>query len=452
VKYSSIPALILAFVSFNSNGQAWVNLSDNNHLIEQNTTGLAAYSPNSVLAIGQRDLNGNPTVIYWSGNNWTTIQTPSVYGVIDDICRGEGSIYISGNMASFPGSLLAHQKVESWNGINWQILGGNDSIFSFSVGLKIFTDRNNNVYAIGLSYGDEKNIVAKWNGSSWNRLGNLLTKDNPNARTYDGIVDHNGKIYVYGNFIDANNTVFMQYWDGANWQKLKDTIMSGDIRSAVINNDNHLIISCSRYIGNQSTPFILKWDNTSWSQIGDVNPLNLYGELYSDRNDNLYCLEHPLENGSYGSHLTKLVNNQWQEFGGNSTSALNTNRRITAITLDTLNNLYAGGFYLDNPQSKYIVRFDSNADPTSVYDLKNRPIEDFVVYPNPSHGEFNIAFDENSQYTEVSICNVNGMELYRKSINRNTKVNMNVANFTKGIYILRLYKGNGFAVKKITIL
>lgn len=442
-----------ALLSYHSEAQNWVNLPDHNNLLQQDTRGLIGYSPNSVYAIGYGIQNDNPSVLYWDGNNWTTLPQYSLVASMGSFCGSpSGKLYISGAMPIAPTGNWITQEIERWNGANWEKLI-NDTFFTPNPNLLVFTDRNENIYAAGARGLERKNILVQWNGTSWSQLGHLFSENSQFGHPYGGVVDHNGRIYLYGYFRDSsNNNFFIQYWDGTAWQKLMDPVMNGDIRSAIVDNNNNLIICCTRSVGNQWVPYVLKWDNVSWSQVGDVNPLNYLGTLYVDRNDNLYCLGIPLENGNYVTHLTKLVNNQWQEFGGNSSSVLNANRRITAVMLDTLNNLYVGGHYLDNPASKYVVRYDPNANPTAVYDLTAKSKEDFTVYPNPNTGEFNIIFDEKASYSEMVIYNMNGIEVYRKPINARKIEAVNLTESVRGLYLMKLYKGKDVVVKKITVM
>lgn len=79
--------------------------------------------------------------------------------------------------------------------------------------------------------------------------------------------------------------------------------------------------------------------------------------------------------------------------------------------------------------------------------------EEVSVYPNPANGTFNVVLPEGSGYTGLNIVNFLGQSVYSANLSetdRNVSINPE-ANWTKGIYFVRL-TGNGISTTKKIIL
>ena len=72
--------------------------------------------------------------------------------------------------------------------------------------------------------------------------------------------------------------------------------------------------------------------------------------------------------------------------------------------------------------------------------------EDISVYPNPSHGVFNI--ESNIQRLEYKLVNIQGQELEKGNISQKS---VDFSNYAKGIYFLEIASDNNKLVKKIII-
>ncbi|MCF6223272.1 MAG: M12 family metallo-peptidase [Flavobacteriaceae bacterium] len=90
-----------------------------------------------------------------------------------------------------------------------------------------------------------------------------------------------------------------------------------------------------------------------------------------------------------------------------------------------------------------------------VLGVNNYVFDDFNVYPNPSNGEFNIEFNsKNSNDVEITIFDLLGRKIMQKtyitSVN-SFKETLIVRQITKGLYILRVKRGNEISSQKIQI-
>lgn len=83
-------------------------------------------------------------------------------------------------------------------------------------------------------------------------------------------------------------------------------------------------------------------------------------------------------------------------------------------------------------------------------DLDNQ----FVVYPNPNKGQFRLRFlNKDIDVLEVSLYNYQGKEYVRLSENliEGVETSLNVQDFAKGIYLLKIQTNKGTITKKILV-
>ncbi|MBI5542008.1 MAG: T9SS type A sorting domain-containing protein [Bacteroidia bacterium] len=82
----------------------------------------------------------------------------------------------------------------------------------------------------------------------------------------------------------------------------------------------------------------------------------------------------------------------------------------------------------------------------------NKTNNNITIFPNPSNGVFNIKFNEiksDENYT-ILISDVDGKQLFKKVITDLTNITtVNLANQTKGVYILKVIDSSNIYVKKI---
>jgi hypothetical protein len=79
-----------------------------------------------------------------------------------------------------------------------------------------------------------------------------------------------------------------------------------------------------------------------------------------------------------------------------------------------------------------------------------------VIYPNPSHGIFNITIaNSNYKYTSISILNIEGKKVFEKQIqwySGDLSKQIDLTNFIEGIYFLIIRNADSYITKKIVIL
>jgi len=78
----------------------------------------------------------------------------------------------------------------------------------------------------------------------------------------------------------------------------------------------------------------------------------------------------------------------------------------------------------------------------------------FSVYPNPSHGQFQVVIGDSkiAKNYNLEVYDLAGNKIYGVSdINQQTSINLDLSDSPSGIYFIRLYDGEGYAVRKIVI-
>jgi hypothetical protein len=103
-------------------------------------------------------------------------------------------------------------------------------------------------------------------------------------------------------------------------------------------------------------------------------------------------------------------------------------------------NLISGGLY-----DTYILRLDMS---TGIDDISNN--SNFKVYPNPTSGKFNIETD-NGILNSVEIFNVVGNKVFSKYSIRNDATEVDISNFSNGIYFVNITTANSSLTTKMIL-
>ncbi len=190
------------------------------------------------------------------------------------------------------------------------------------------------------------NNIAKWDGASWSALGS-----GTDGFVSSLAVDGSNNVYAGGGFFQAGgNTVnFIAKWDGSSWSALGYGV-NGLVNVLAVDKLNNVYVGgnfgqlCGNVacnMANTTVNSIAKWSGSSWSTLdGGVN--STVAALTVDSGNNVYA-------GGYFTLAGGSIVNRIAEWNGTSWSALSygVNAGILALTVDGSDHVYAGGAFTE---------------------------------------------------------------------------------------------------------
>jgi hypothetical protein len=89
----------------------------------------------------------------------------------------------------------------------------------------------------------------------------------------------------------------------------------------------------------------------------------------------------------------------------------------------------------------------SCVNPAGVIENKNYGLH---IYPNPNKGNFTISLPENQENITVEVFSIGGKSIYKQKFD-SSDININLGNYTKGIYFVKVIAGNTIYNSKLII-
>ncbi|HYV90735.1 MAG TPA: T9SS type A sorting domain-containing protein [Chitinophagales bacterium] len=218
------------------------------------------------------------------------------------------SLYASGGFNfGFDG-----QGVAVWNGITWQnasdLWGGEAAIYADSNDLYVgdvwgvvnkksgngsfaplsapFEGLDRVIYAIikyngsivaagdFISYdGDTLNSIARWDGNTWQPLGNGFSTCQNCASIVYCLQVFNGELYAggYFQFADGSPAMDIAKWDGTSWSDVGGSVTSnlnGVVRNMEVAGNKLYAAGDFTQIGFVNASYLASWDGTTWHDEG----------------------------------------------------------------------------------------------------------------------------------------------------------------------------------------
>jgi hypothetical protein len=285
-----------------------------------------------------------------------------------------GNIYAMGNFQNARG----YHYVAKWDGAKWTELGGTVPGVALNANdwvLQIASDPAGNIYAAGdFTDANGNAYVAKWDGSSWTKLGGTVPGIalNANGGIYSITSDVSGYIYASGAFTDSNGKYYVAKWDGTSWMELGGTVAGvalniNDVIIALTSDAAGNIYAGGYFTKSKAKSYVAKWDGTSWTELGGtvagiaLNINNGTLSLTFDASWNLYAGGYFTDsNGNY--YVAKWDGSRWTELGGTVPGvALNANNAIYSVTADASGYIYASGTFTDSNGNYYVAKWDGTS-------------------------------------------------------------------------------------------
>ena len=400
-------------------GTTWTNYdSTNSGLFSNHISAVFADSYGNIWVSSRGNLSYNFKISKFDGSNWSYYNCNFFINKIAQNPNDKSIWFVS------PFEVLRYE------GGNWTTYNSNNAIYGlrgFSIGFEL---NNNNIWIASCGHG-----IYKFNGINW---------INYYDSTYNNYITH-----LYENA----SCVFV---DEFNYKWYPSLAFFSTPNGAIyINNDStwitdSLINAC--FIYNTSSLYDIiptKIDSVGNKWIGTVNdlvkldcflpktPAAILGTqwVYNGQNSVTYKVP-KLDFDFTNSYVWVLPNG----FTGSSTS--------DSITVNVGNNAVSGNIIV------YGKNKCGNGNPTTI-NVTITPMgvdEEYIslintkVYPNPAKDKLTIESNIN-KLINYDIINIMGQTVYSSYLNSG-KTNINISEFAKGIYTIKLYSEKGNVVKK----
>lgn len=222
------------------------------------------------------------------------------------------------------------------------------------------SDNDNNIYAAGSFFaGIDGYFVAKWNGSSWSKIGAGTSALNANKNIFHICCDATGNIYATGAFTNSQGDHYIAKWNGKSWINLGTissivgavpNILGETIETyhatSMVSAGNSVYISFTNYqegVGGDNVK-IYKWDGLAWNECGKdiiqggmdpVLAVDSGGKLYlacdSTNTSSPYLAEFSADNWNFikgpNNYLFSTLNSQFvgNQIAGHNSMLANKN-------------------------------------------------------------------------------------------------------------------------------
>lgn len=303
------------------------------------------------------------SIAKWNGATWSPLGagiSGNVYALAID---GMGSVYAGGSFVT-AGGVVANN-IAKWNGSSWAPLGtGTNGVSTFSRSVFALTiDGSGMVYvggSINMAGGVAVNNIARWNGTAWSTLGTGINGNHTTSSTVTALVAKNTTIFAGGSFGTAGGTVansIAQWNTGTiSWARVGTAPgpaqgINGSVFAVAVDSNGAVYVGGNfTTAGGIAANSIAKWNGTTWSALGTgILDTNIYGVATSeDTFVDLLAIDN-LDNVYAGGSFTTaggVLANGIAKWDGTTWSALGAGARgLSALAIDSNNNVYVGGFF-----------------------------------------------------------------------------------------------------------
>ena len=337
-------------------------------------TGPSLYAAGKFTSAGSVSVNN---IAKWDGTVWSPLgsgMSSKVFAltVFDD---GSGpAIYAGGSFATAGG--VSASRIAKWDGLTWSPLGSgvnNNSNNASVSALTVFDDGTGQALYAGGSFttagGASVNNIAKWDGSTWNSVGNGLNFGITSLLTYD---DGTGAaLYAGGYFTTADDVSASRIarWDGYSWSSLGAGMNNSVLALAAFDDGAETVLVAGGTFttaGGEVSGRIGQWNGFAWADTyggGADNAINKLETVASRNGTRLFATGNFLSLGGMLSRGVGMFDGrQWQSLDGGVSNGGKVNDLVT-FNDGSGGGLFACGDFtsLGSVSAKNIARWDGQS-------------------------------------------------------------------------------------------
>lgn len=417
---------------------------------------------NTVYVIFSDKSNSNkPTVMKHNGNTWSTVGGTVVsddYALYNSIAiDNNGMLYIS--YIYYDANSKKTVAVKKFNGTNWTNVGNViNNTYSINT-VKLALSPNGTPHILFYELATDLTIM-KFNGSTWVNVGTPNFNSNDN---YASMVIINNNIYV--GYIN-NNIYYIKKYNGSSWTNFSTSgLTNSSISSLVLNKDmNDILYIIGKSINDNYKLIMKKYTGSIWETIGKAG-FNASGNVGNvsytfDTDNRIYVAFNA--GGSYVYEFTPKVDSTTIRTAPIIT-AVETDANYQWLDCDNGFSQIAGAnsqSYTATVPGHYAViiskagcETDTSACvsiPTNSTKLSDK-LQPLQIYPNPNNGLFTIILPENMEVNNITIVNMMGASMFKDCDVVGTKKDIDLSNFPRGMYLIKVATKEETLTQKIIL-
>ncbi len=261
-------------------GAAWHTIDDG---LGGTVRALASHN-NDLIAAGYLHSScGTPLpgrIARWDGQCWnamTTTHDPSGFRVVAAMTSYNSDLVVAGGFGSIDG--VPATNIARWDGTQWHALGSGISDTTAWAPVSALVAYDGRLIAGGYfdtAGGAAANLVASWDGTQWQPLGDGLPGD---FAFVSALVVYKGELFAGGGRFDFEGPLKagVARWDPTTlaWEPILPLGGINDYISALVVYGDDLVAGGIVAAGESSTdfiPFVASWNGSEWRPLGALGP------------------------------------------------------------------------------------------------------------------------------------------------------------------------------------
>ncbi|MEI7801426.1 MAG: T9SS type A sorting domain-containing protein [Bacteroidota bacterium] len=386
-------------------------------------------------------------IAWWDGTTWNPLQHSGFIGTsprINCLTMYHNKLIIGLNLINVPYTKMVIE-YDIDNGNSNQILG------TFDGNINCFYIFNDTLF-VGGEFSSFGNSIVKWNGTTFEPLGNGILGE------VNSICSYNGQLIAAGYFEFSGSTFCknIALWNGYSWLPVGNGIGGppGNFDvfplQAVCNYNNKLYaggeFDSSFYVPGKG---LIRWNGSLWESIGaNLNSVralyNFENKLYVGAGTCYSPFNPPW------THIVSYNETIWKNTGKGPLSS-----GVSGVQCfcDFNNELIVGGRfnYIDDTPYVYagfVARYDSSSDTTGIKEIKNSG--SVTVFPNPVTTTVTLEYQTAySGKSTVTVENCLGQTIQTQQLTNNHKHTIDMSSYASGIYFIKCFDGKQQTVVKV---